>query len=263
LRGSRTRSSSATSTTPDVFDTLKPEYDVVLAGDVLEHLLRPQDVLGGAVRLLRPRWSGRDLGAERRTHRRRLSLMRGEWNYRPWGPARRHALPLLYAGDDQTDARRGRAGLDRAPAGSSPRVRYRSSASSVRLRTPPSWNSFWAIRRRRPTSSCSLRRSTTARIGWLGWPSGIPNSRWRSGVCRSPTARSALIATPRPRISRRPAELAAARAGTRGPGGLAQTGARSQAELSNAQRSISRIEDSVTWQAFQRSAQRIVRHGWG
>ena len=70
---------------PDVFADLGAEFDVVLAGDVLEHLLRPHDVLRRAARLLRP---GGDVVASVPNVGHadvRLSLMQGTWDYRPKG----------------------------------------------------------------------------------------------------------------------------------------------------------------------------------
>jgi 2-polyprenyl-3-methyl-5-hydroxy-6-metoxy-1,4-benzoquinol methylase len=70
---------------PDVFAGLRPEYDVVLAGDVLEHLLRPHDVLGRAARLLKP--GGQVVISLPHVGHVdvRLSLIRGRWDYRAWG----------------------------------------------------------------------------------------------------------------------------------------------------------------------------------
>jgi SAM-dependent methyltransferase len=70
---------------PGVFNDLRPEFDVVLAGDVLEHLVSPQDVLSRAVRLLRP--GGQVVVSLPHVGHvdLRLSLMQGRWDYRPWG----------------------------------------------------------------------------------------------------------------------------------------------------------------------------------
>jgi SAM-dependent methyltransferase len=70
---------------PGVFSDLQPEFDVVLAGDVLEHLVRPQDVLSRAVRLLKP---GGEVVVSIPNVAHvdlRLSLMQGRWDYRQWG----------------------------------------------------------------------------------------------------------------------------------------------------------------------------------
>src|SRR5450755_3725218 len=69
----------------DVFAGLRPDYDVVLAGDVLEHLLRPHDVLGRAARLLKP--GGQVVISLPHVGHVdvRLSLIRGRWDYRAWG----------------------------------------------------------------------------------------------------------------------------------------------------------------------------------
>jgi SAM-dependent methyltransferase len=70
---------------PDVFCDLQPDFDVVLAGDVLEHLVRPQDVLSRAVCLLKP--GGEVVVSVPNVAHvdLRLSLMQGKWDYRPWG----------------------------------------------------------------------------------------------------------------------------------------------------------------------------------
>ena len=70
---------------PDVFNDLRPEFDVVLAGDVLEHLARPQDVLSRAVCLLKP--GGQIVVSLPHVGHvdLRLSLMQGRWDYRAWG----------------------------------------------------------------------------------------------------------------------------------------------------------------------------------
>src|SRR5258708_29639797 len=39
---------------PEVLAGLRPEFDIVLAGDALEHLVRPHEVLRRAAQLLRP-----------------------------------------------------------------------------------------------------------------------------------------------------------------------------------------------------------------
>jgi 2-polyprenyl-3-methyl-5-hydroxy-6-metoxy-1,4-benzoquinol methylase len=70
---------------PTIFDDVKPVFDVLLAGDVLEHLIDPQDVLNRAIQLVKsgglivlsiPNVAHADV---------RLSLLLGKWNYRPWG----------------------------------------------------------------------------------------------------------------------------------------------------------------------------------
>src|SRR5215475_15252145 len=70
---------------PAVFDNLPSEFDVVLAGDVLEHLIRPQDVLSRAARLLKP--GGQVVVSLPHVAHIdvRLSLMQGRWDYRRWG----------------------------------------------------------------------------------------------------------------------------------------------------------------------------------
>jgi 2-polyprenyl-3-methyl-5-hydroxy-6-metoxy-1,4-benzoquinol methylase len=70
---------------PDAFADLAAEFDFVLAGDVLEHLLRPHDVLRRAARLLRP-GGGVVASVPNVAHADvRLSLMRGAWDYRLTG----------------------------------------------------------------------------------------------------------------------------------------------------------------------------------
>jgi 2-polyprenyl-3-methyl-5-hydroxy-6-metoxy-1,4-benzoquinol methylase len=70
---------------PDVFDGLAPDFDVVLAGDVLEHLLRPNDVLSRAARLLRP--GGQVVVSVPHIGHIdvRLALLHGTWDYQSWG----------------------------------------------------------------------------------------------------------------------------------------------------------------------------------
>jgi 2-polyprenyl-3-methyl-5-hydroxy-6-metoxy-1,4-benzoquinol methylase len=70
---------------PELLDELEPEFDVVLAGDVLEHLLRPHDVLRRAARLLRP--GGRAVVSLPHVGHAdvRLALMQGTWDYNAWG----------------------------------------------------------------------------------------------------------------------------------------------------------------------------------
>jgi SAM-dependent methyltransferase len=61
------------------------EFDVVLAGDVLEHLLDPQAVLDRMAKLIVP--TGRVvLSLPNIAHADvRLSLLRGRWEYKSWG----------------------------------------------------------------------------------------------------------------------------------------------------------------------------------
>jgi 2-polyprenyl-3-methyl-5-hydroxy-6-metoxy-1,4-benzoquinol methylase len=70
---------------PRVFADLDAIYDVVLAGDVLEHLLHPQEVLNRASRLVKP--GGRIvISVPNVAHADvRLTLLLGKWEYRPWG----------------------------------------------------------------------------------------------------------------------------------------------------------------------------------
>jgi 2-polyprenyl-3-methyl-5-hydroxy-6-metoxy-1,4-benzoquinol methylase len=69
----------------DVFAGLRADFDVVLAGDVLEHLLRPHDVLGRAARLLKP-GGQMVISLPHVGHVDvRLSLIRGRWDYQTWG----------------------------------------------------------------------------------------------------------------------------------------------------------------------------------
>ena len=93
------------------------EYDVVLAGDVLEHLVRPHDVLCRAVRLLRP--GGHVVISLPHVGHVdvRLALLQGEWKYRPWGlldathvrfftlPTIKEMLADVRPDDDRTAAR--------------------------------------------------------------------------------------------------------------------------------------------------------------
>jgi SAM-dependent methyltransferase len=68
-----------------IFDDVPPYFDVVLAGDVLEHLLAPQEVLNRAVRLLKPGGSV-VLSIPNVAHADvRLALLLGTWDYREWG----------------------------------------------------------------------------------------------------------------------------------------------------------------------------------
>lgn len=66
---------------PTALAGLSPGYDVVLAGDVLEHLLDPQQVLNSAVRLLAP--GGRVVISLPHVGHvdLRLSLLQGRWRY--------------------------------------------------------------------------------------------------------------------------------------------------------------------------------------
>jgi SAM-dependent methyltransferase len=70
---------------PSIFDKLQPEYDVVLAGDVLEHLIAPQEVLNRVTHLLKP--GGHTVVSIPNVAHGdlRLALMLGTWKYRPWG----------------------------------------------------------------------------------------------------------------------------------------------------------------------------------
>ena len=70
---------------PQTFSGLKAEYDTVLAGDVLEHLLRPHEILTRAARLLKP--GGQVVISLPHVGHAdiRLSLIRGSWDYRPFG----------------------------------------------------------------------------------------------------------------------------------------------------------------------------------
>jgi SAM-dependent methyltransferase len=70
---------------PEIFAGLSPEFDTVLAGDVLEHLLRPHEVLRRAAQLLKP--GGQVVVSLPSVGHVdvRLSLMQGTWDYRPWG----------------------------------------------------------------------------------------------------------------------------------------------------------------------------------
>ncbi len=70
---------------PDVFADLDAEFDFVLAGDVLEHLLHPCDVLRRVALLLRP--GGEVVVSVPNVSHvdGRLSLMQGRWDYGPTG----------------------------------------------------------------------------------------------------------------------------------------------------------------------------------
>jgi SAM-dependent methyltransferase len=70
---------------PTIFDGVTPEFDVLLAGDALEHLLTPQEVLNRAARLVKP-GGFVVLSIPNIAHADvRLSLMLGKWDYRPSG----------------------------------------------------------------------------------------------------------------------------------------------------------------------------------
>lgn len=70
---------------PTTLDSLADRYDVVLAGDVLEHLLDPQRVLEQAVRLLAP--GGCVVASLPNIGHAdvRLALLRGRFEYSAWG----------------------------------------------------------------------------------------------------------------------------------------------------------------------------------
>jgi 2-polyprenyl-3-methyl-5-hydroxy-6-metoxy-1,4-benzoquinol methylase len=70
---------------PMIFVDLQPEFDVLLAGDVLEHLLAPQEVLNRAVQLVKP--GGLIvMSIPNVAHADvRLALLLGKWEYRRWG----------------------------------------------------------------------------------------------------------------------------------------------------------------------------------
>ncbi len=70
---------------PELLAGLEAEFDVVLAGDVLEHLLRPHDVLRHAARLLKP--GGHAVVSLPHVGHAdvRLALMQGSWDYSAWG----------------------------------------------------------------------------------------------------------------------------------------------------------------------------------
>jgi 2-polyprenyl-3-methyl-5-hydroxy-6-metoxy-1,4-benzoquinol methylase len=68
-----------------VLDGLPADFDVVLAGDVLEHLVDPGRVLRRAARLVVP--GGRVvISLPNIAHADvRMALLQGRWEYRPWG----------------------------------------------------------------------------------------------------------------------------------------------------------------------------------
>ena len=70
---------------PGLLDGLSPDFDVVLAGDVLEHLVNPERVLRRAARLLVP--GGRVVVSLPNVAHAdvRMALVQGRWDYRPWG----------------------------------------------------------------------------------------------------------------------------------------------------------------------------------
>jgi 2-polyprenyl-3-methyl-5-hydroxy-6-metoxy-1,4-benzoquinol methylase len=70
---------------PGLLAQLDGEFDVVLAGDVLEHLLRPHEVLARASRLLAP--TGQVVVSLPHVGHAdvRHALMQGSWNYGAWG----------------------------------------------------------------------------------------------------------------------------------------------------------------------------------
>lgn len=70
---------------PATLDDLSGEFDVVLAGDVLEHLLDPDRVLRQAVALLAP--AGRVIVSLPNVAHAdvRLALLQGRWEYRGYG----------------------------------------------------------------------------------------------------------------------------------------------------------------------------------
>jgi 2-polyprenyl-3-methyl-5-hydroxy-6-metoxy-1,4-benzoquinol methylase len=70
---------------PEPLANLDEEFDVVLAGDVLEHLPRPDVLLRRCRSLLRPNGS-LIVSVPNVAHvDLKLTLLRGEWEYREWG----------------------------------------------------------------------------------------------------------------------------------------------------------------------------------
>ena len=220
---------------PAVFDELTAEYDVVLAGDVLEHLVRPHDVLCRAVRLLRP--GGHVVISLPHVGHVdvRLALLRGEWKYRPWGlldatHVRFFTLPtikemLADAGLTMTELRR-----VRMPAFESELDIARDSVSSElldELLSDPEAETYQFV-----LSAEVARRAVSV--------DGLPerNAALQDRLERTEIAYGALRAEHAEmtaKLERVDEELA---------------------ELEAARRTLARIEGSVTWRYFQRA-----RHG--
>ena len=220
---------------PAVFDELTAEYDVVLAGDVLEHLVRPHDVLCRAVRLLRP--GGHVVISLPHVGHVdvRLALLRGEWKYRPWGlldatHVRFFTLPtikemLADAGLTMTELRR-----VRMPAFESELDIARDSVSSElldELLSDPEAETYQFV-----LSAEVARRAVSV--------DGLPerNAALQDRLERTEIAYGALRAEHAEmtaKLERVDEELA---------------------ELETARRTLARIEGSVTWRYFQRA-----RHG--
>ncbi|MBO0767722.1 MAG: methyltransferase domain-containing protein [Solirubrobacterales bacterium] len=116
---------------PSSLDGLSADYDVVLAGDVFEHLVQPEDVLTRVARLLKP--GGQVIiSLPHVAHADvRMMLLQGRWDYGPWGLMDRTHLRwftlktiqsmLAHAGLVMTELRRVRVpafetelGIDRA-----------------------------------------------------------------------------------------------------------------------------------------------------
>ena len=259
---------------PHVFDTLTSDYDVVLAGDVLEHLLRPQDVLGQAVRLLRP--GGQVVISLPHVGHIdvRLSLMRGQWNYRPWGlldatHIRFFTLESIkqmldQAGLTMTELRRVRTPAFETELG----VERSTVASDLieQLLADPEAETYQFV-------LAAAIDDGTHRLAHLA----ERNSELETALGRSSLAYAAISAerdASAEALAQSRAELAAAAARLEELEALRMQAQEShaalssqaqdlqvalstqaqdlQAALSTAQRSISRIDGSVTWQAFQR-----------
>jgi MoaA/NifB/PqqE/SkfB family radical SAM enzyme/2-polyprenyl-3-methyl-5-hydroxy-6-metoxy-1,4-benzoquinol methylase len=244
---------------PNVFDTLKPEYDIVLAGDVLEHVLRPHDVLCGAVRLLRP--GGQVVISLPHVGHIdvRLSLMRGQWNYRPWGlldatHIRFFTLETIKqmldeAGLTLTELRRVRVPAFETELG----VERSTVASDLleRLLADPEAETYQFVLAAAVDDGTRRLAQLAERNSELEIALGR-SSLGYGAISAERDATAEELARSREELAAAAARLEVAAAQLEELGALRGQAHDLQAQLSTAQRSLSRIDGSVSWQAFQR-----------
>ncbi len=234
---------------PDVFADLEPEFDVVLAGDVLEHLLRPQAVLSRAAGLLRP--GGYVVVSLPHVGHvdMRLSLAQGEWEYRAWGlldstHTRFFTLKSIKqlakeAGLVITDLRRVRIPVFETELALE-REQVPTATLELALRDPEAETYQFVFAATRETGGDRLRRAAERNVELA---TELERLRIAHGALEA--EQGALEASNRALIaSNRELEARAQRLG--------------ELELFS-----KRIDDSVSWQALQRLRARLFRAAGG
>lgn len=265
-----------------LLDGLPADFDVVLAGDLLEHLVDPGRVLRRAARLLVP--GGRVVVSLPNVAHAdlRMSLLQGTWDYKPWGLLDRthlrfftlHGVEKMVeeAGLVITEMRR-----VRLPAFESelavPRDSVPTAVINHILADPEAETYQFVFTAIREGHDDQLRRLAGEKLSMevqLDWEK-IAHAATEAEVA----AQRQRVAEREQRAAEREQEVAAVVDDLQR--GRAEENAqyRTQIEATMAERDsalrdveaarlgLRRVEESVTWQSFQRARGAVVRGGGG